>query len=217
MASEMIRSFKTPFSRPQLGAYHRGVMQYRYRDVLCHKSPIDLALYLHLINAVKPGSFIEIGTKSGGSAMMFRDIARMYETDMQVVSIDRQPPLTDAHLDGIRFVRGNVMAVEQVFADNGLFDLPRPWILSEDSAHSYDACLIVLQFAACHLRAGEYLIMEDGVLAELGLADRFDGGPSRALETFLTDQPGAFEIDTTYCDMFGQNATTNPNGYLRKM
>lgn len=213
----MIRSFKTPFTRRQLGAYHHGVMQYHYRDVMCNKSPIDIALYLHLIHAVEPGAFIEIGTKFGGSAMMFRDMIRTYGFDTQVVSIDRAPPDADARFDGIRFVKGDVLALEQTFEENGLFNLPRPWILSEDSAHTYSACMAVLAFGARHLRSGEYLIMEDSVLAELDLAERFDGGPSRALETYLSQNPDVYEIDTSYCDMFGQNATTNPNGYLRKL
>ncbi len=213
----MIRSFKTPFTRPQLGAYHHGVMQYHYRDVMCNKSPIDIALYLHLIHAVAPGSFIEIGTKCGGSAMMFRDMMRMYGFDTQVVSIDRAPPEADTRFEGIRFVEGDVLALEDAFDRNGLFDLPRPWILSEDSAHTYEACMGVLAFGEAHLRSGEYLIMEDSVLAELDLADRFDGGPSRALDTYLSQNPGVYEIDTSYCDMFGRNATTNPNGYLRKL
>ncbi|MDG1168196.1 MAG: CmcI family methyltransferase [Sulfitobacter sp.] len=212
----MIRSFKTPFTRPQLGAYHHGVMNYHYRDVMCNKSPIDIALYLHLIHAVQPGSFIEVGTKFGGSALMFRDVVKMYGLDTQIVSIDRTPPDADDRFDGIRFVQGNVMALDQTFAEHALFDLPRPWILSEDSAHTFDACMAVLSFGAAHLRSGEYLIMEDSVLAELDLADRFDGGPSRALEVFLTAHPDVYEIDKTYCDMFGVNATTNPNGYLRK-
>lgn len=213
----MIRSFKTPFTRPQLGAYHHGVMQYHYRDVMCNKSPIDIALYLHLIHAVQPGTFIEIGSKFGGSALMFRDVMQMYDMDTQIVSIDRAPPDVDDRFDGIRFVEGNVLDLEATFTANALFDMPRPWILSEDSAHTFDACMEVLKFGARHLRVGEYLIMEDSVLAELDLADRFDGGPSRALETFFKQQPGVFEIDTTYCDMFGVNATTNPNGYLRKI
>lgn len=213
----MIRSFKTPFTRPQLGAYHRGVMHYQYRDVMCNKSPIDIALYMHLIHAVQPGSFIEIGTKFGGSAMLFRDIVKMYDMDTRIVTIDRTIPDQGDHLDGIRFVQGDVMALDRTFAEQGLFDLPRPWILSEDSAHTFAACMNVLDFGARHLTSGEYLIMEDSVLAELDLADRFDGGPSRALQSFLSDRPGVYEIDTTYCDMFGVNATTNPNGYLRRV
>ena len=212
----MIRSFKTPFSRPSLGAYHHGVMNYRYRDVMCNKSPIDIALYLHLIHAVAPGSLIELGTKQGGSALMFRDVVRTYGMGTRIVSIDRAVPDVDDRFEVIQFVQGDVMALEQTFAQSDLFSLPRPWILSEDSAHTFDACMAVLAFGARHLRRGEYLIMEDAVLEELDLADRFDGGPSRALKTFLADHPEVYEIDTTYCDMFGVNATTNPNGYLRR-
>lgn len=213
----MMRPFKTPFTRPQLGAYHFGVMQYRYRDVVCNKSPIDIALYLHLIHAVQPATIIEIGTKDGGSAMMFRDVVRMYGMDTQIVSIDRAPPDVDERMEGIRFVEGDVMALDDTFAAHGLFDLPRPWILSEDSAHTFGACMAVMNFAQAHMRTGEYLIIEDGILAELDLAKQFNGGPSRALETHFRLHPGVFEIDTSYCDMFGVNATTNPNGYLRKL
>jgi len=213
----LVRPFKTPFSRPQLGAYHKGVMSYHYRDVMCNKSPIDIAIYLQLIHDVKPGTFIEIGTKLGGSALMFNDMVRTYGFDTQIVSIDRSPPTVDARFDGIRFVQGNVLDLEKAFTDNNLFDLPRPWILSDDSAHTYTACMKVLDFAHTHLLAGEYVIIEDGVLAELDLGDRFEGGPSRALEEYLSTHPDRFEIDTTYCDMFGINATTNPNGYLRKL
>ena len=212
-----MRSFKTPFTRHALGAYHKGVMQYRYRDVMCNKSPIDVALYLHLVWAVKPASYIEIGTKEGGSALMFRDIAKMYDLDMNIVSIDRSPPAANPKFHGINLVQGNVMTLEDTFVQQGLLDLPHPWILSEDSAHTYDACMGVLEFGARHLQKGDYLIMEDGVLAELDLADRFDGGPSRALEAYFEANPDVYEIDTTYCDMFGVNATTNPNGYLRKL
>ncbi len=213
----MVRSFKTPFSRPALGGYQKGVMNYHYRDVMCNKSPIDIGLYLHMIWAVQPGSYIEIGTKFGGSALLFRDVCKMYDMDTRIVTIDRSPPEVDERFDGIEFVQGNVMDMEGTFAKNNLFDLPRPWILSEDSAHTFDACMVVLEFAAKHLQPGEYLIMEDSVLEELDLADRFDGGPSRALEEYLNANPGVFEIDTNYCDMFGINATTNPNGYLRKL
>ena len=213
----MIRSFKTPFTRPHLGAYHHGVMQYHYRDVMCNKSPIDIALYLHLFHAVSPGTFFEIGTKAGGSAMMFRDVARIFGLDTEIVTIDRAPPKVDGRFEGIRFVEGDVMDLDATFATHDLFDLPRPWLLSEDSAHTFAACMQVLEFGARHMREGEYLVLEDGVLTELDLADRFDGGPTRALKTFFRNHPDVFEVDTTYCDMFGQNATTNPNGYLKRL
>ena len=211
-----MRDFRTFFQADQLARYQQGVMGYHYRDVMCNKSPIDLALYMRLIYTQKPRTIIEIGSKFGGSAMLFRDLTRIYGFDTQVVSIDRAPPEDGPDFEGIRFVKGNVLYLHRTFAEHGLYDLPRPWLVSEDSAHTHTACLAVLEFFAQHLRSGEYLIMEDGILQDLGLADKFEGGPSRALGEYLPAHPDIYEIDEFYCDMFGKNATTNPNGYLRR-
>ena len=61
-----------------------------------------------------------------------------------------------------------------------------------------------------------HLAMEDGVLDELGLKERYGGGPNQAIAEFFESHPGLFEIGTEYCDMFGPNATYNPNGYLKR-
>lgn len=121
---------------------------------------------------------------------------------MKIVSIDRAPPEVDSRFDGIDFVKGNVLFMDSTWAENKLHDLPRPWLICEDSAHTYTACMGVLKFFEKHLRAGEYLVMEDAILEELGLGDKFEGGPSRALAEYLDTNPGVYEIDTTYCDMF---------------
>jgi cephalosporin hydroxylase len=87
----------------------------------------------------------------------------------------------------------------------------------EDSAHRYETCLETLRFLARHLERGEYLVIEDGVLDDLGWSEKYHGGPNAAIRAFFEVQPAAFEIDAAYCDMFGPNATYNPNGYLRKL
>ncbi len=56
--------------------------------------------------------------------------------------------------------------------------------------------------------------MEYGVLDELGLSERYDGGPNRAIAEFMSERPRVFEVVTELCDMFGTNAT---NGYHRKV
>ena len=94
--------------------------------------------------------------------------------------------------------------------------LPRPWLVIEDSAHTYDGCLAALRFFSRHMNSSELLVMEDGILTDLGMSDRYDGGPNRAIETFLSEAPQAFTINRQYCDMFGRNGTYNPNGYLVK-
>jgi len=208
------RSFSTFFSQSQLATYQEGVLKYRYRGVRCLKSPIDLAIYLSLLDAVKPRSLIEIGSRFGGSAKFFRDFCRVLETETTIVSIDlEKPPIT---LDGVRFVQGDVLALNDVFSREHLHSMPRPWLVIEDSAHTRAACKAALTFFAEYLVSGEWLVMEDGSLSDMGLARKHHGGPNAAIAEFFAEYPGIFEIGTNYCDMFGPNATYNPNGYLRR-
>jgi cephalosporin hydroxylase len=86
----------------------------------------------------------------------------------------------------------------------------------EDSAHTLEACTAALDFFGRHLLPGEYLVIEDGVLDDLGVTARYGGGPNAAIAEYLAAKPSVFEIAAGYCDMFGHNATYNPNGYLKK-
>ncbi|MFC3322106.1 class I SAM-dependent methyltransferase [Mesorhizobium cantuariense] len=210
------RNYETGFTHPNLAKYQDGVMNYRYRDIPCLKSAVDIAIYLRLFGERRPASIIEIGSKHGGSALLFRDMCRAMDIQTQIVSIDLAPPALSAS-EGISFLQGDAASLEIPFRQHGLFDLPRPWLVIEDSAHSYAVCTSVLEFFEEHLCFGEYLVMEDGVLDELGLSGRYQGGPNRAIAEFLARKPQSFEIDVAYCDMFGQNMTYNPNGYLRKI
>lgn len=210
------RSYVTGLAGADLPAYHAGTMEYRYRGIPCLKSPVDIAIYLRLLDQLRPASIIEIGSKHGGSAMLFRDMCRAMDIQAQIVSIDLDQPGLPAS-EGIRFVQGNAADLAVPFRQHGLFDLPRPWLVIEDSAHSYAVCTSVLEFFEEHLRTGEYLVMEDGVLDDLGWSARYQGGPNRAIAEFLARGSRSFEIDIACCDMFGRNMTYNPNGYLRRI
>jgi cephalosporin hydroxylase len=50
----------------------------------------------------------------------------------------------------------------------------------------------------------------------MGIEKNYDGGPLRAIEEFLPQNP-QFEIDRKWCDFYGYNVTFNPNGYLKKI
>jgi cephalosporin hydroxylase len=66
------------------------------------------------------------------------------------------------------------------------------------------------------LRSGEYIVIEDAVVSDLGGAHRFNGGPGLAISRFLAAH-AEFEIDASLCDKYGHNFTGNPNGYLRRV
>lgn len=210
-----MRDFRTPFNPDLLNGIQTGTLSYRYKDIPCLKDPIDIAIYLRLLWLEKPKTLIELGTKYGGSALLFSDLSKLMDLGCEIVSIDIHPP-PEIEVDQVRFIQGDILKIEEVFEQNQLASLPRPWLVVEDSAHTFSACKHALKFFAAHMQTGEILAMEDGILTELGLAEQYDGGPSRAIEEFLTAYPDSFDIETSYCDMFGCNTTYNPNGYLRK-
>lgn len=211
-----MRSFKTAFDPGFLAGYQRGVMTYTYRRRRCMKSPIDMAIYLWMISEIIPGTVIEIGTKEGGSAMLLRDYAQLFNPKAQVVTIDLTPPANYEERD-IRALRGDVHDLDTVFSAENLFSLPRPWLVIEDSAHTKAACLAALAFFGQHLRRDEFLIMEDGILVEQNLRGNYAGGPNAAITEFMAAHPGIFRVEEICCDMFGVNATYSPNGYLRRL
>jgi cephalosporin hydroxylase len=211
-----MRPFSTAFTQPMLPGYQAGVMKYTYKGVRCLKSPIDMAIYMRLLWDLKPRLILEIGSHSGGSALLFADLCDMLGLEAQVISIDLEIPNGVQH-PRLSFLRGDVMALDAVLDGAGLDGLPHPWFVTEDSAHSYQGCMAALDVFAARMRAGDVLAMEDGVLDDLGLSARYDGGPNRALAEFPVNRPDTFAVATDLCDMFGTNATYNPNGYLRKL
>ena len=209
-----MRSFETPFPEHVMQSVQRGVLGYTYKGIPCLKSPIDMAIYMKLLWDLQPGTIIEVGSKHGGSAVYFADLMQTYGLKTHVYSIDLEtPPIED---ERITFLEGDVNHLEKTFAEHGLSDCPRPWYVNEDSAHTYEGCLAALRVFAQEMKKGDVLAMEDGNLVELGLSERYQGGPNRAITEFFEEQPDAFEIATDLCDMFGTNATYNPNGYMRK-
>ena len=189
-------------------------MSYAYKGVACSKSPIDIAIYLRLLADVRPRTLIEIGTKAGGSALLFADFGKMLGLSLDIVSIDLYRPAQS--FEHVTFLEGDVRNLSATFDAHGIPARPRPWLVVEDSAHTAEGCLAALDFFAQRLLPGEWLVMEDGVLDDLGLSAQYQGGPNAAIAQFFSAYPGVFEIGTQYCDMFGRQATYNPNGYLMR-
>lgn len=210
-----VRSFRSLFNRDFLDSYQAGTLSYTYKDVPCVKSPIDLAIYMKAIWDLKPRLILEIGSKHGGSALWFADLITLFGLDARVISIDLEPP-TNISDDRIIFTQGDVNTLQPVFKQLNLAPVPHPWFVNEDSAHTYTGCRNALVCLSEWMRPGDLLVMEDGILDELGLSEEYDGGPNRAIAEFMIGEPDAFEIETDLCDMFGVNSTYCPNGYLRK-
>lgn len=192
-----------------------GTISYTYRDIPCLKHPVDLALYTLLIWKLKPRTIFEIGSKAGGSALWMADQLRIYGIDGRIISIDIAPPSPPYQRPEITFLRGDANNLSECLSPDYL-DLPRPWLVIEDASHHYDATLAVLKFFDPLMRSGEYIVVEDGNVSDMGDDRKRGGGPCRAVSQFLLDTKGRYEIDANYCDRYGQNVTGNPNGYIRR-
>ena len=214
-----LRSFQSRFPPEFLRDYQAGALRYTYRGRNCQKGPIDLALYTKLIHDEKPGSIIEIGTYLGGSAMFFRDTCRIAGLPTRIVTCDLHRPDNAGERPGdedITFLKVDGENIADSALHGLLNELPRPWLVIEDSAHTMPVCLAVLHYFADRLERGELLVMEDGILDELGMSEAYQGGPNEAIRRFFSERPDVFSIDTAYADFFGTNATYAPNAWLRR-
>lgn len=213
------RSFKSPFTPDVLAPYHKGVMGYEYKGVSCLKSPIDLAIYIKLFFDKKPGTIIEIGSFHGGAALFYRDITRAYGLDTKIVTVDfrdSQFAADSVSPSGVEFIQTDALHIAGSALEARLAHLPRPWLVIEDSAHTFEVTYAVMAYFAERLETGECLIIEDGIIEDQGGNWRYDGGPNRAVHEFFVNFPDCYEILKEYNDMFGVNLSFNPNGYLVK-
>ena len=213
------RTFDSAAPPELLQGVQNGVLRSTYRGVPFLKSPFDIGIYLQLLSGLQPRTVIEIGTKHGGSALWFADMlsAAGVETP-QVVSVDIKP-LAQFVDPRITFLEGDAADLGAVLTDERLRLLPHPWIVVEDSSHFYADSLAVLRFFDRHLAPGDYIVVEDGVVAQLPRPAyrRYDNGPNRAVHDFLEATGDAYRIDAALCDFYGPNLTYNPNGFLEKV
>ena len=128
------------------------------------KNPFDVALYQLLFWQTKPRTVIEIGSYLGASALWFADVMRNCDIMGTVVSIDIKPPQPPETRANVYFLKGDANALDTVLTPNMLAGLERPLMVIEDSTHTAETSLAVLEFFAPVLRSGEYIVIEDGVV-----------------------------------------------------
>jgi cephalosporin hydroxylase len=201
-----------------MSGIQRGTLMTKYRGLAFLKSPFDVVLYLQLLQRLRPGTVIEVGTYEGGSALWFADMMATIGLTPYVLSIDNGGHATFEDRR-IKFIRGDALRLGEVLPPDALAALPRPFLVVEDSAHLYETSLAVLEFFDSHLHAGDYIVIEDGVIAFLPdpVYRSLDCGPNRALDAFLCDRGDCYAIDRSLCDFYGCNVTYSPNGWLRRL
>ena len=165
-----------------------------------------------IINEIKPDLIIEVGTNKGGGALYMADILDTIGKGV-IHTIDIEKKSDPSLLNHPRI---------KLFTDGWEhYDLKQAEgfakiLVIEDGAHTYECSIGAIEKLAHLVTVGSYLIVEDGILDELGMKEKFNGGPVRAIDEFLAHNKD-FVIDRGWCDLFGKNATFNVNGYLKRI
>ncbi len=186
--------FGTEFGADVLLACQGAPNLMRWRGLPLFKTAFDFAIYPQLLQELRPRAIFEIGSGSGASALWLADLARTFEIDAVVHSVDIRPAA--AEHPHVRFYRGDCRAPETLFPADAIAHAPRPWLVIED-AHQNVAG--VLAWLHGRLHAGDYLVVEDSDVKRAELA------------AFDAAYFGQYKVDTRYTDFFGRNATCANN------
>jgi cephalosporin hydroxylase len=195
-------------------AHALGPNQYEYHGITMWKNPFDLAIYTRLIEIEQPKLVIELGSFKGASAMWFADQMEEAGLDPNVVSVDVNP-VSETYPD-VTFITGDARKLAQVF-DPSLIKCPHPWLVIDDADHVSTTTFLILEYFHKHLRKNDMIVVEDTIIEVLGEQHTYGGGPAQGLSLFLQRHDDEYAVQPEYCDMFGQNATWNINGYLRRL
>ncbi|MBL7749095.1 MAG: class I SAM-dependent methyltransferase, partial [Chitinophagaceae bacterium] len=169
-------------------------------------------LYQMLIAELQPDLIIEIGTNKGGSSLYLADLLELNgKGELHTVDLptNKEDTLLHSH-PRIRLFKEGYTGY-----DTSLSAGYKTILVIEDGSHMYDDVLATMKKFSPLVTPGSYLIVEDGVVTELGLERSYDGGPQKAIRDFLQTNK-QFETDRKWCDFFGPNATFNVNGYLKR-
>ena len=191
---------------------YNGHFNVTYRGVEAIRCPFDYVIYQMIICKLEPDLVIEIGTNVGGGALYLADLMdNIGHGLIHAVDItNRSKEIVRKHSRIRLFAEG--WEAYDILNVRGFGKV----LIIEDSLHTYENTLRVMRKFAPLVTLGSYLIVEDGIVDELGMGREFHGGPLKAIREFLKTNLD-FEIDRYWCDFFGGNATFNVNGYLRKI
>jgi cephalosporin hydroxylase len=183
----------------------------KYFGIQTWKSPIDFWIYQEIIHEIKPDVIVEIGVNAGGSTLALAHMCDLLGNG-RVIAVDLNH---DAIVDEVRehprikLVKGDACA--SFGKVQKLIKRRDQVLVIEDSSHTFDNTLAILERYAPLIKPGGYFIVEDGICRH-GLDGGPSPGPYEAAEAFITSH-GNFEIDRS---REGFVITWNPKGYLRR-
>ena len=178
--------------------------RFKWKGLTLMKDPMSLAIYLQLLQDLRPGTIWEFGTYEGGTTLWMKDVMASIGASCDVHTFDiAEERCKLKKEDGIAFHRlGNHRIREFVSHNRGIFEaVTPPLLVIEDSHENVGELLDVVD---SFLKPGDYLIVED-TLSEW---------KHEAVRSFLDGR--AYKVDAHYCDFWGHNNSWMVNSILSK-
>lgn len=182
-----------------------------YFGIQTWQSPVDFWVLQEILCEVLPDVVVEIGTHRGGHTLAIAHLLDALEGG-RIIGVDRShseaATLVREH-PRIQLIEGEAVAVASIVA-RAIGSEERVLVI-EDSAHTFDHTLAVLEAYAPLVTPGSYFIVQD-TICHHGLDEGPAPGPWEAVSAFLAAHP-EWESDRSREDFL---ITWHPTGYLRR-
>jgi cephalosporin hydroxylase len=183
-----------------------------YFGVKTLKNPLDFWVYQELIFKHQPDVIVEIGNNWGGSTLALAHTLDNIQKG-RVIGIDiNHSKITQIVSQHPRITLIENNAIDAFQHVKSLIEPHESVLLIEDSAHTYDNTLAVLELYSTFIKTGDYIIVEDSICHH-GLDVGPSPGPYEAIETFVENNHN-FTIDRSKESFL---LTWNPKGFLKRI
>lgn len=212
MANYMEDNLDMPLHRALEVIQSRIGSKTTYHGIPTKKNPTDFWVYQEIIFEIKPDVIIEIGNFHGGSTFALAHICDILDKG-RVIGLDISHAKVPKHVKShprITFIEGD--ACQSFESVRKLISKEESVLVIEDSSHTYDNTLNVLNTFSVFIKPGDYFIVEDSICYH-GLSLGPNPGPYEAIETFVNLNSN-FEIDRSKESFL---ITWNPKGYLKRI
>lgn len=189
----------------------RCTTQTTYFGIETLQNPLDFWVYREIIFEQRPDVIIEIGTWFGGTTLALAHICDNMGHG-RIIGIDPVHKESGLVRDHPRITLIGGEACEFFGKVKELISKDDNVLIIEDSAHTFDNTLKVLNIYSVLIKPGGYFIVEDSICNH-GLFTGPSPGPYEAIEAFL-EINSDFESDRSRESFL---ITWNPKGYLKRV
>lgn len=189
----------------------RIVRKTSYLGIHTTKSPLDLWIYQEIIFETRPDVIIEIGCGCGGGCLYLANICESIGIGKILgidISLRKVPEMVFSH-PRIKLIEGDACLIVDKVRE--LVFNCKKILLIEDSSHTYENTLVLLNLYSPLVNPGSYYIVEDSN-SHHGVNQGPHPGAYEAIDAFLSGN-NDFESDRERESFL---ITWNPKGYLRR-